>query len=161
MNRKRFRTSLYVSDEENATAGGGSRKRRIVKAGQREAAKAQLAAAKKRAGLLVKDEDKSGDEADLEILEDSPVATPETAMRKRIDSTKDCVFPQPTLTICLCVAEMQTYSNNILHADGPKMIDLEKVGEVLEDDAVDGVLRQCEDISDKLRKALGGEQAGG
>lgn len=41
------------------------------------------------------------------------------------------------------------------------MVDLEEVGEVLEEDAVDEVLKQCEGISDKLRKALGSEEGGG
>ena len=41
------------------------------------------------------------------------------------------------------------------------MIDLEEVGEVLEEDAVDEVLRQCEDISAKLKNALGSSESGG
>ena len=45
------------------------------------------------------------------------------------------------------------------YADGPKMVDLEEVGEVLEADAVDDVLRQCEDISARLRKAMGTDGA--
>jgi len=40
------------------------------------------------------------------------------------------------------------------------MVDLEEVGEVLQEGAVDQLLQQCEDISDKLRKALGGTQGG-
>lgn len=41
------------------------------------------------------------------------------------------------------------------------MVDLEKVGEVLEEQAVDDLLKQCEDISGKLRSALGSRDGAG
>ena len=46
-------------------------------------------------------------------------------------------------------------NNLIASADGPKMANLEEIGEVLEEDKVDEVLQQCSDISNKLRNALG------
>lgn len=41
------------------------------------------------------------------------------------------------------------------------MTDLEKTGEVLEEDAVDELLEQCSEISERLRKALGSAKSDG
>ena len=52
-------------------------------------------------------------------------------------------------------------SMHTVPSDGPKMADLEMVGEVLKEDAVDELLEQCSHISDKLRNALGNSKGTG
>lgn len=45
----------------------------------------------------------------------------------------------------------------ILFADGPKMVNLEEVGQELKEDATDEILQNCHEISDRLKNALRGK----